>query len=186
MKIYTKKGDKGKTFLADGTRHEKSEEIFWLLGEVDELCAQIGFSISVNRYISKSVKQYDSKIVDEKNLIIENLKRIQRDLFTINSILARAKNIKFDAEKETELLEKEIDKMTAELPELKNFILPGGSELSANFHVARAICRRVERRLTQGNLKEFISYFNRLSDYLFTLARFVNFKMGEKEEIWKG
>jgi cob(I)alamin adenosyltransferase len=199
MKIYTKKGDKGETGLADGKRYSKSEEIFWLMGEVDELIAWMGV-IQAKIQISRSQDPKDKnpktlKLENPKNLVNENLKKVQRNLFAINAILARAKNVKFDSKKETEWLEKEIDKMTAELPELRNFILPGESEISAFLHVARAICRRVERRLVmcqhgtmmeQKSVQEILPYFNRLSDYLFTLARLTNFKLGEKEEIWKG
>jgi cob(I)alamin adenosyltransferase len=199
MKIYTKKGDKGETGLADGKRFSKSEEIFWVMGEIDELCAWMGviqekILSNTNQYypiltnINKKVRGQKKMIKGEEE-ICENLHRICVNLFTVNSILARAKNIKFDSEKETIWLEKEIDEMTAELPELRNFILPGGSEISANLHIARAICRRVERRLVNQceiTRSEFLPFFNRLSDYLFTLARFVNFKMRVKEEIWKG
>jgi cob(I)alamin adenosyltransferase len=230
MKIYTKTGDKGETGLADGTRQMKSEDVFWVMGEIDELCAWMGliqtkilsntnkpaspklqrgeyYQILTNKNNQKSRSQdpnsKNPKIRKSENLnnflVCDSLKRIQRNLFTINSVLARAKNIQFDSKDETEWLEKEIDEMSGELPELRNFILPGGSEIASSLHVSRAICRRVERRFISylnldskdANQNEFMQiellpYFNRLSDYLFTLARWVNFKSGDKEEIWKG
>lgn len=179
MKIYTKKGDKGKTFLADGTRHKKNEEIFDVMGEIDELSSWIGLGIS------KIPRSQDPKkvISNSQFQIPKKLERIQRNLFSINSILAQAKNIKFDVDKETKHLENSIDAMEKELPELKNFILPGGHELSALFQIARVKCRRAERQMVF--YPKFIPYINRLSDYFFVLARFVNLKMGGKEKIWK-
>lgn len=179
MKIYTKKGDKGKTYLADGTRHNKNKEIFWVMGEIDELNSWIGLSISkIPRF------QDPKKVIhNSKFQIPKELEKIQRNLFSINSILAKAKNIKLDIGKETKYLEDNIDEMEKELPELKNFILPGGHELSAIFQIARAKCRRAERQMI--SYKEFLPFINRLSDYFFVLSRFVNFKMKEEEKIWK-
>jgi len=226
MKIYTKTGDHGETGLADGKRYAKSEEIFWLMGEIDELNGWLGLCSEKYKKIfnvgaglrpargSQPLAGSDRSPACQRPRLQclcictggqvklqamagrsdLSLRRIQNNLFTVNSILARAHNIKFNSKKETEWLEKEIDKMTEELPDLRNFILPGGSEIVASLHVARAVCRRAERRLfmyqhvtmIKQSSEEFVPYFNRLSDYLFTLARFVNFKMGEREEIWKG
>lgn len=227
MRIYTKTGDAGETGLSDGKRYRKSDDVFWLIGDIDELCAWIGaceakfiiynseFRIEKNQK-SKSKNQNDKlKIKDlgvhknpleirrntdaslterEITRLRDGLQRVQGDLFLINSVLAGAKNIKFDSKRETEWLEREIDEMTLELPELRNFILPGGSEIASFLHLARAVCRRVERRFVmfqnenmaaRENSQEILPFFNRLSDYFFTLARLTNFKMGEKEEIWK-
>ncbi len=210
MKIYTKTGDSGETGLSDGMRYRKSDDVFWLIGDIDELCAWIGaceakfrnsklesrnkFKIQKSKKIQTMDSQMRKQSGTELDVICESLHRICEDLFTVNSVLARAKNIKFDSKRETEWLEGEIDKMTLELPELRNFILPGGSEIASFLHLARAVCRRVERRFVMfqyGNMieqkrtKEILPFFNRLSDYFFTLVRFSNFKMGKKEEIWK-
>jgi cob(I)alamin adenosyltransferase len=187
MKIYTKTGDKGETGLADGKRYSKSDDVFQVMGEIDELIAQIGLCVTKLQDIKIPRSQIvisNSKIQISK--VVLDLKRIQRNLFTINSCLAGVKKIEFDSKCETEWLEKEIDEMTEELPELRNFILPGGSEVASSLHVARAVCRRAERRMVAlKNTKDLTPYINRLSDYLFTLARYVNFKMGRVEEIWK-
>ena len=126
----------------------------------------------------------------------ENIIIIQKDVFKLSTELASLQNdididievdIDLILEKDIEKLEKEIDKMESKLPELKNFILPGGSTTSSNLHLARAVCRRVERELVSfGKEKEIRSevfqYLNRLSDFLFVSARYVNFKL-DKEEI---
>lgn len=171
MKIYTKKGDKGHTFLADGTAHGKEELIYEVIGTIDELNSWIGYILSVGENFP-------------------SLKKIQNNLFAINAILAKAKNIKFNVKRETELLERKIDKMERELPTLKNFILPGGHGLSSILHITRTVCRRAERTLVRRQhvnpmVDKFIPYFNRLSDYFFTLARQVNLQREIKETIWK-
>jgi cob(I)alamin adenosyltransferase len=181
MKIYTKKGDKGRTFLADGTAHKKNEDIFEVIGTIDELNSWIGLCMSLKPEKSKTRKTKG---------INDQLEKIQRNLFSINSILANAKNVKFDVKRETKFLEQEIDKMERELPILKNFILPGGNKLATKLHVCRTVCRRAERRLASYQrvntmAGKFIPYFNRLSDYFFALARYVNYKNKVKEIIWQ-
>ena len=121
--------------------------------------------------------------------IISQVKEIQKDLFVIGSILAGSE-LKFFRSK-TKKLEKTIDKLEGELPVLKNFIIPGGSKDSAYFQYARALARRAERRVVALSKVErvkpqILSYLNRLSDYLFILARYANFGEGIKEEVWKG
>jgi cob(I)alamin adenosyltransferase len=165
-KIYTKTGDLGKTSLIGGTKVLKSDPRIDAYGTVDELNSYIGL---VSDYCT-----------DEQSKNI--LKEIQDRLFTIGSELA------CDPQKETkmtppdlhesdiELLEKEMDQMDAQLPAMKNFILPGGMPAVSFMHVARCVCRRAERCCV--NLKEhsgavdplIIKYLNRLSDYLFMLA----------------
>jgi len=160
MPIYTKKGDKGKTGLIDGTRVSKSDALIEAIGSVDELNAQLGVS----------------------SFKFKSLKTIQSDLFSIGSQLAGYKT-KIDLEKRVLEMEEEIDKMWREMPPLKNFILPSGP-----IHVARAVCRRAERRIVAVSSKQLavsIKYLNRLSDYLFCLARWVNFKSGKKDVLWR-
>ena len=156
-KIYTKKGDKGETGTFHG-RISKSDQLAIALGTIDELNTWIG--------------------VCGEN---KELHRIQTNLMTINSILACSKVQRFRGS-ETTRLEKLIDKLTLELPELKNFIYPVGF-----LQVARAVCRRAEREIVKLEIKEknILKYINRLSDALFVIARFVNFQNNVPEEVWK-
>jgi len=181
MKIYTKTGDEGKTSLIGGTKVFKSNPRIEAYGTVDELNSYIGL-------VSDFANDEHAK---------EILKEIQDRLFTIGSELAcdPGKETKVSIpdlhESDVELLEKEMDKMDEELPVMKHFILPGGLPVVSFTHVARCVCRRAERRCV--NLKEaegkvaplIIQYLNRLSDYLFTLARYLGMKNTVRENIWK-
>jgi cob(I)alamin adenosyltransferase len=122
------------------------------------------------------------------------LTRIQNELFILGSYLATTFDVKTKSPKITKIyitrLEKEIDNWDKDLPKLKNFILPGGSKVGANFHLARTICRRSERSIAalakQENINEnILSYINRLSDWFFMLARFVNKLYNVHEIEWK-
>lgn len=162
MTVYTKTGDKGKTGTFGGKRISKSSKLIQAIGAIDELNSYLG--------------------------IIGKLTEIQRNLFTINSILSGAKLIlPKDA---TKKIEKEIDEMEGKMPVLANFIIYSGTPRATKLYYARALCRRAERILVAAsdskhpNLDK-LAYLNRLSDYLFTLARFTNFKQKTKEEIWK-
>jgi cob(I)alamin adenosyltransferase len=181
IKIYTKTGDRGTTSLIGGTKVPKNDIRIETYGTVDELNSWIGM---VNDQLN------DEAFKNE-------LKEIQDRLFTIGSSLAT------DADKESkmklpdltqndiEFLEKRIDAMTGELPPMKNFILPGGHVAVSSIHITRCICRRAERlavNMQQHQLfvdEKVIQYLNRLSDYLFTLARFVAQKLGAEEIPWK-
>lgn len=162
MTVYTKTGDKGKTGMANGKRVSKSFKVIQTIGAIDELNSYLG--------------------------IIGKLTDIQRNLFTINSMLSGAKlTLPKDAVKK---LEREIDEMEGKMPVLANFIIYSGVPRATKLYFARALCRRAERILVAAsddkhpNLDRLM-YLNRLSDYLFTLARFTNFKKKVKEEIWK-
>jgi len=165
MKIYTKTGDNGSTSLYDSTRVSKSSILIDLLGDIDELNSFIG-------------------IIDSEYL----LKDIQIWLFDLGTIIANpTKKYLFDQNLEfTSILEKQIDIMTSELPKLINFILPSG-----NIHLSRAITRRCERKLVDCKTEynhidcNCLIFINRLSDYLFTLARFDSYKKQLKETIYK-
>jgi len=180
-KIYTKTGDKGKTALIGGTKVPKSHLRIETYGTVDELNSYIGL---VNDHITDAAT----------NTL---LKEIQDRLFTIGASLAT------DPEKETgmsipdlkaedvQLLEKSMDAMNEELPVMKSFILPGGHVAVSTCHVARCVCRRAER-LCVGMQEEglfieplVLQYTNRLSDYLFVLARWIGHKLGVPEVTWK-
>ncbi|MEO8824042.1 MAG: cob(I)yrinic acid a,c-diamide adenosyltransferase [Ginsengibacter sp.] len=181
MKIYTKTGDAGKTSLLGGTKVFKNNPRIEAYGTVDELNSYIGL-----------VSDYSND--DHARSV---LKEIQDRLFTIGAELAcdpeKASKMRVPDlhESDVELLEKEIDKMQEELPVMKNFILPGGLPIVSFAHIARCVCRRAERCTV--NLKEsggqvedlIIKYLNRLSDYLFALARYMGMKNNAKEITWK-
>ena len=177
MSVYSKKGDKGKTCLFDsGTgkriKVKKDNLRLEVIGTIDELNSCLG--------VVKSLLM-DS----EDNKFIE---RIQRDLFLINSLVAGVKKLRF-AKTKVNYLEKKIDLLEKELPRLKNFILPGGTLVSSFLHLARTIARRVERSVSKLNLEEKVNpnilvFINRLSDTLFTMARWENFSRKETEVEW--
>lgn len=162
MSVYTKTGDKGKTGTFGGERISKSSHLIQAIGAIDELNSYLG--------------------------IIGKLSNIQSNLFTINSILSGAKlELPSDA---TKKLEREIDEMEAKMPVLANFIIYSGTPRATKIYYARALARRAERMLVSASdLKhpnlDKLAYLNRLSDYLFTLARFTNFKKKVKEVVWK-
>jgi cob(I)alamin adenosyltransferase len=181
MKIYTKTGDAGKTSLIGGTKVLKSNPRIEAYGTVDELNSYIGL-------VSDFCNDDHTKLI---------LKEIQDRLFTIGSELAcdPDKNIKMSIpdlhESDISLLEKEMDEMDKELPVMKNFILPGGSPSVSFTHVARCVCRRAERccvNLIENGAEVnplILKYINRLSDYLFMLARYTGMKNNTPEIIWK-
>lgn len=179
MKIYTKTGDKGQTGLIGGTRISKDDQRLEAYGTVDELNSNIGFLISLG--------------VDQKTEHF--LESIQNDLFVIGSYLATDQEKKSTEEFLIEegkitAMEQEIDRMNAVMPELDSFILPGGSKSASFSHICRTISRRAERNiifLTKNyNIDiQLLKYINRLSDYLFTLARYLNFSEGIAEKSWK-
>ena len=172
-KIYTKGGDKGKTSLVGGSRVSKCNDIIDAIGNVDELNALLGLVVC-----------------DLKKPFISTLKGIQNDLFDIGADLATPMNKKGTVLRINKdyivYLEKEIDKINNNLPPLNSFILPGGSKISSIIHLARTVNRRCERSVVKLNEKqkvniEVLKYLNRLSDYLFVLARALN----KKEVLWK-
>lgn len=179
MKIYTKKGDQGKTQLLGGEIVRKNNDRISSYGTIDELNAFIG-------------NIYDQDISRSQK---ETLFKIQNHLFNIGSIIAfdgKKKNIKLPTikSKEIELLEKSIDEMQDKLPLLKEFILPSGHSIASLCHIARAVCRRAERHLVSlsenENINKFIiPYLNRLSDYLFVLARYIAKEKGGSEISWE-
>ena len=180
MKIYTKKGDEGKTSLLGGTRVGKHHDRIEAYGTVDELNSYIGLI-------------RDQEI--DKNYKVQLIK-IQNDLFTIGSILAsdpeKSKvKIPLISEEDIILLENAIDEWTDVLPEMRSFILPGGHPVVSHIHIARCICRRAERatnRLKSGIESSALAlkYLNRLSDYLFILSRKITMDLHAEEIPWKG
>lgn len=179
MKIYTKTGDKGETGLIGGTRVSKDNFRLEAYGTVDELNSYIGLLCSYNL----------------EELSLQFLEKTQNNLFLIGSYLATDQD-KTSAEKflikEHEILqiENEIDRLNEQLPELTSFILPGGNQAASISHICRTISRRAERKIISLNNSynidiQIIKYTNRLSDYFFTLARFINLLDGQTEKSWK-
>lgn len=178
MKIYTKKGDTGETSLFGGTRVSKSSRRIEAYGTVDELNSFIGLASSYS--------------LSPKGTVL--LQTVQEQLFVLGADLSTPPSSKTRinriGEHETQFLEQAVDEMEEELPDLKNFILPGGSQPGATLHVARTVCRRAERAAVDCKKNENISdeaikYLNRLSDFLFVVARYENQYLGSEEQPWK-
>ena len=175
MKIYTRTGDNGKTSLLSGKRVDKHDKRIVAYGSVDELNSLMGI---VRDF---SPKKYKNEIF-----------KIQNKLMIIASQLSNDKNYKNIPNisiKDTEFLENAIDRMTIELDPLKNFIIPGGNKLVSFTHLARCVCRRAEVNITELKEKEDLNreillFINRLSDYLFTLARFFSKTLKISELKW--
>ena len=178
MKIYTKGGDKGETSLLGGTRISKSHERVEAYGNLDELNSFIG-------------------LIRDQNIdphYREVILRVQENLFVAEALIAKdpeqqVPGLPTLSENDVLFLEKEIDTMNEQLPILNNFILPGGNTVVSFCHVARTVCRRTERsliRLNQNSPVEdiIIQYLNRLSDYLFVLARKTGIDSGAIETPW--
>jgi cob(I)alamin adenosyltransferase len=175
MPIYTKTGDKGTTALFGGKRVLKCEELVDVYGSIDEL----------NSWVGKISAQIESLDVQQF------LNSIQSDLFTIGSHFAGWKTPLDHLPGQVKKMEARIDVLETNLPELRNFILPGGTLLSADIHVTRAVARRVERQTVALMQKQEVDpkilvYLNRLSDLLFMLARFINVEAHKKEVTWSG
>ncbi len=176
MKIYTKTGDKGETSLVYGLRVSKRSARVEAYGTCDEANSMIGLGLSL-----MDGNEYDN--------VREWLFTIQTKLFHVGSELATPPGKKVGwpiNEEDVEYLENAIDNMEKNLPELKNFILPGGSKAGSAFHVARTIARRAERSAVAVQVEEelnpiVVKYLNRLSDFLFVVARYVNHLAGNQE-----
>jgi cob(I)alamin adenosyltransferase len=175
MPIYTKTGDTGSTALFGGKRVLKCEELVDVYGSIDELNSWIGLIAS------------DIDTADVQSF----LSAIQSDLFTVGSHLAGWEADLSPLPQRVTEMEARIDVLDDTLPKLTNFILPGGTKLASEIHLARAVCRRVERQLVALGQKQTIDpklyvYLNRLSDLLFMLARFINHTAGVIEVTWSG
>lgn len=169
-KLYTKKGDKGKTTIC-GMEVAKNHPRLSALGTLDELGSLLGVVLS---------RAPELRILEE----------IQKDLMEIGAGLSKMRSgVEEKLKERTGFLEKEIDKMWESLPPLQNFILPGGGKTGSLLHFTRAVCRRLERKMAALGQKddvsvEILTYLNRLSDFLFTLARWINHKEAYVEKIW--
>lgn len=179
MKIYTKKGDKGTTQLIGGTRVPKSALRIEAYGTIDELNSYIG--LIRDQEIDQTYR--------------EQLIEIQDRLFTLGALLAadpskKTMELPQLIDEDTLFLEKSIDAMETELEPMKNFILPGGHTTVSYTHIARCVCRRSERIISELSSEDMVSpivlaYVNRLSDYLFVLSRKLAKDLNADEQVWK-
>jgi cob(I)alamin adenosyltransferase len=179
-KVYTRGGDMGKTSLVGGQRVSKASERLEAYGTVDELSSHLGLLASM------------LPDGDDKALII----RIQNSLFNVCTNLATDQEqtalspSAYLPEGEIELVEQKIDEIMKLLPEKQGFVLPGGTKEAALAHVCRTVCRRAERRIVALSevakiSPEVLQYVNRLSDYLFVLAKKINFNANQSEIVWQ-
>lgn len=178
MKIYTKRGDGGETGLIGGHRVSKSTLVIETLGDLDELNACLGICLTHA----------------EGSLVHSTLERLQRAIFDLGAEIAAPDDRKSDywaqeVDVLTAHLEEWIDLQSERLPELKGFVLPGGTILAAHLHHARTVCRRMERGLVALSLEssvrpEILESANRLSDWLFCAARYANKESGVEDVYW--
>lgn len=178
--IYTKTGDQGTTSLVGGSRVNKDDFRVEAYGTVDELNSHIGL-------LAEMIRPLQGGYYDE-------LKAVQHNLFTLQTLLATEDETIYARlpqlqEEEVDMLERQIDLITDRLPKLQNFVIAGGNLAGAQCHVARTVCRRAERRVVtlarETKVDDVIlRYLNRLSDYLFVLARLAVVMDGEQEDLY--
>ena len=171
-KVITKKGDEGSTGMGDGSRVSKSSSLIVAIGELDELNSWIGLLTSLK------------KLEGKKDFLLS----IQNRLFDIGGILTTKSKTPLN-EHHLETLEEETNNLNKQLPHLENFVLPGGDKDSSIIHITRTVCRRAERSLIKAEESDSVEkscfiYLNRLSDFLFVLARKVNIDSGVEELLW--
>ena len=185
-KIYTKSGDKGMTSLIGGERVPKSDLHLEAYGTSDELNAQIGVIRTLCLEIESS---------EFKTSSLEDFRKIQNDLFDVGSFLAMGAESTIpiqsqDMELRVTWLESRMDSMNETLGELRSFTLPGGCMINAHAHIARTVCRRLERacyrlKEVKGSVENIIlAYINRLSDYLFVYSRYASQQLKAEEFLW--
>jgi len=172
-KVTTKTGDKGNTSMGDGKRVSKDHPAIVFLGDLDELNSHLGLVLAAGG------KEW-----------AEELTSIQQDIFNIGGEASMSDtDIALLDDSRISRLESAIEEMNGELPPLKEFILPGGDEFCVRLHVTRTVCRRAERScvtlMNSGvDVKSWLQYLNRLSDYLFVLVRYANQKNDDGEALW--
>jgi len=175
-RIYTRGGDRGQTSLGDGSRVPKLDCRIGAFGAVDELNSQLGLALAA---VPDRFRPW--------------LERIQNDLFDVGADLSVPFGVTDRlrvSQPSIDELERLCDELNAHLPELRSFVLPGGTEAAARLHVARAVCRRAERDALTADAEHGINplvlvYLNRLSDFLFIAARAANADAGLDEPLWK-
>ena len=181
-KIYTRTGDTGETGLVGGARVQKDSPRVEAYGEVDELNALIGWA----RTLAEKGGATE---------LVVKLAEIQQALFDLGSELATPPGARWPgmivvSEPQVKQLEGWIDELIADVPELRSFVLPGGTELNAALHIARTVCRRTERAILRLSRRETVSqpllvYVNRLSDLLFAMARYESKRSNTPEYLWR-
>tara|TARA_B110000196_G_C21135088_1_gene660609 strand:- start:1106 stop:1717 length:612 start_codon:yes stop_codon:yes gene_type:complete len=184
-KVYTKSGDKGQTYLVGGKKIAKNDIRICSYGEIDELNAYIGGCRQL--IVEKSDNSEFKKL---SNILY----RIQNELFNLGNMLATLdedikKGMPRIEDSHIKKMENEIDYFNENLPDLKSFVLPGGSQLNIWFHISRTLCRRCERTVVSLSQKEsvdgiIVKYLNRLSDGLFVWSRWVNVMQSHSEVSW--
>ena len=184
-KVYTKTGDKGKTYLVGGIKVSKSHPRVCAYGEIDELNVIVGGCIDAIKELKKIKK------VNKLNRI---LKIIQNELFNVGNMLATPEEFNLKTMPQISIenvrnLENEIDFYNEKLDVLKSFVLPGGSQSNIWLHLARTVSRKCERQVVELASEEIINeiiikYLNRLSDFFFVLSRWVNKELNQNESIW--
>jgi cob(I)alamin adenosyltransferase len=179
MSIYTKTGDRGKTSLRSGSRIWKDSLRVETYGTIDELNSYLGISVAL---LSEGKEKW-------RRYLYDHLVDIQNDFLFAGSVLSQSELELSQLELRIKIFEQEIDVMTAQLPELSNFILPGGSVIGSHLQYARTLARRSERRVVTLSKKEevpitLVKYINRLSDLLFTMGRYATYKDKKKEIVW--
>ncbi|MBL4636284.1 MAG: cob(I)yrinic acid a,c-diamide adenosyltransferase [Kofleriaceae bacterium] len=182
-RVYTKTGDGGRTQLIGGAKVAKDNARIECYGTIDELNATLGMFISA----------LESSAAKEN--LVPRLLRIQNELFNVGTQLAtpdqeRREKLPDISSRHIEELESEMDELNEELPELRSFVLPGGSPASASAHLARCVCRRAERLVVSLSASEdvddrHLKYLNRLSDSLFVFARYSMFSDKLEEPLWQ-
>lgn len=183
--IYTRGGDKGETSLVSGTRIAKCADVINLYGNLDELNSHFGYLVCLYKK--------ESFVSPE---LVDLFERTQSAFFDLGSKLAceselweKYKLPSLDV-KLVEEMEKRIDELDSELPKLKTFVLPGGSESASYAHIVRTVCRKVERDLVRHKEGGFrvpdrsLEFLNRFSDFIFVFSRYLNFKSEKKEILW--
>ncbi|MCB0342443.1 MAG: cob(I)yrinic acid a,c-diamide adenosyltransferase [Bdellovibrionales bacterium] len=184
-KVYTRTGDQGTTGLISGTRVSKTDLRIAAYGTVDELNAVLGLALSY----------WQQSATENKNEVESRILKVQNQLFNYGCHLAcdkdslKASLPAVDAA-DVEWLEKTIDHCQEALPELREFIIPGGGKTASTLHLARTVCRRAERVTLEafgmgGEADLTLQYLNRLSDWLFVLARYCNHIEGITDRTWK-
>jgi cob(I)alamin adenosyltransferase len=176
-RIYTRAGDRGETSLGDGSRVPKLDCRIGAFGSVDELNSQLGFVLAG----------------DVPDRLRRWLEQVQNDLFDVGADLSVPFGVTDRlrvTQEAVDELERLCDELNADLPELRSFVLPGGTDAAARLHVARTICRRAEREALAADGEYGINplvlaYLNRLSDFLFIAARAANAEAGEAEPLWR-
>jgi len=176
-RIYTRGGDRGETSLGDGSRVPKLDCRIGAFGAVDELNSQLGIILA-------------GELPERFRPCLE---RIQNDLFDVGADLSVPFGVTDRlrvTQDEVQMLERLCDELNADLPQLRSFVIPGGTEAAARLHVARAVCRRAERDALAADVEHgvnplVLAYLNRLSDFLFIAARAANADAGRVEPLWK-